>query len=301
MTTDVMTIEQGPAPLTKSELLSQVRVIQDVMGSVMKKDEHFGTVPGCGNKPTLLKPGAEKLMHAFHLAADPDVLPMFVGDDDKVGYRVTCRLNSIHTGRFIGAGVGECSSEETKYKWRKAVCDQEFQQADEERRQEKFGSDGKTTKQVRTNPHDLSNTILKMAKKRALVDAVLTALAASDIFTQDVEEAGQHPIGEAQPNPSPTGLPSEHTWHVGLLVKFEVKEGTTGKKPWKRHICTFELENGSTFEIGCLHLPEGWDEEILNQYQQSNDLLMFQWFLNHRKYKELSALAPHQPEQEMSA
>ena len=32
------------------------------------------------------------------------------------------------------------------------------------------------------------NTVLKMAKKRALVDAVLTATAASDIFTQDLED-----------------------------------------------------------------------------------------------------------------
>ena len=38
------------------------------------------------------------------------------------------------------------------------------------------------------NPADHYNTVLKMAKKRALVDAVLTATAASDIFTQDLED-----------------------------------------------------------------------------------------------------------------
>ncbi len=38
------------------------------------------------------------------------------------------------------------------------------------------------------NPADDYNTVLKMAKKRALVDAVLTATAASDIFTQDLED-----------------------------------------------------------------------------------------------------------------
>ena len=38
------------------------------------------------------------------------------------------------------------------------------------------------------NPADHYNTVLKMAKKRALVDAVLTSTAASDIFTQDLEE-----------------------------------------------------------------------------------------------------------------
>ena len=38
------------------------------------------------------------------------------------------------------------------------------------------------------NPADYYNTALKMAKKRAHVDAILTATAASDCFTQDVED-----------------------------------------------------------------------------------------------------------------
>ncbi|MCK5580885.1 MAG: hypothetical protein KAJ18_06390, partial [Candidatus Omnitrophica bacterium] len=38
------------------------------------------------------------------------------------------------------------------------------------------------------NPADYYNTVLKMGKKRAMVDAVLTVTAASDIFTQDIEE-----------------------------------------------------------------------------------------------------------------
>jgi len=35
---------------------------------------------------------------------------------------------------------------------------------------------------------DVYNVVLKQAKKRALVDAVLTATAASDHFTQDLED-----------------------------------------------------------------------------------------------------------------
>ena len=38
------------------------------------------------------------------------------------------------------------------------------------------------------NPADNYNTVRKMGKKRALVDAVLTCTAASDIFTQDLED-----------------------------------------------------------------------------------------------------------------
>jgi hypothetical protein len=41
------------------------------------------------------------------------------------------------------------------------------------------------------NPADYYNTCLKMAKKRAHVDAILTVTAASDIFTQDLEDMGE--------------------------------------------------------------------------------------------------------------
>lgn len=56
------------------------------------------------------------------------------------------------------------------------------------------------------NPADYYNTCLKMAKKRALVDAILTATAASDIFTQDVEdmdiELPQQQGGQRQETPT---------------------------------------------------------------------------------------------------
>jgi hypothetical protein len=35
---------------------------------------------------------------------------------------------------------------------------------------------------------DVYNTVLKMAKKRAQVDATLTAVGASDLLTQDLED-----------------------------------------------------------------------------------------------------------------
>ena len=38
------------------------------------------------------------------------------------------------------------------------------------------------------NPSDSYNTVLKMAKKRAMVDGVITTTACSDIFDQDIDE-----------------------------------------------------------------------------------------------------------------
>ena len=52
------------------------------------------------------------------------------------------------------------------------------------------GQGGSTyqSKQVRTVPDDLGNTVLKMAKKRAQIDMTLTALGVSDLFNQDIED-----------------------------------------------------------------------------------------------------------------
>ena len=190
---------------TVAEVRANVNLIQDVMKSVMKKDVHYGTVPGCGNKPTLLKPGAEKIMATFKLSADPQIDDL--STSDSIRYRITVRLATFE-GVFVGSGIGECSSDEEKYKWRRAVG-KEFEETPEDRKRKKWrkgynGGDERQEEQIRTNPADLANTILKMAKKRGLVDAVLTSTAASDIFNQDIEDLPEELIGEEK---KPSGKP----------------------------------------------------------------------------------------------
>ncbi len=165
-------------------IVKRVEAIQQVMKAVMKEGVHFGKVPGCGDKPTLLKPGAEKLLETFRIAADLAVEDL--SSADAFRYRVTAKGISPG-GEFLGAGVGEASSDEDKYHWRKAVSDAEFEAVDPDRRRIKYASNY-TTKQVRTNPADLANTVLKISKKRALVDMALTVTGASDMLTQDIED-----------------------------------------------------------------------------------------------------------------
>ena len=43
----------------------QVQAIQEVMKEVMKKDEHYGSIPGCGQKQVLFQSGAQKLNMIF--------------------------------------------------------------------------------------------------------------------------------------------------------------------------------------------------------------------------------------------
>lgn len=177
----------GERSLTAVDIRAQVNLIQDVMRAVMMDGTHYGKIPGT-QSVSLFKPGAEKLMATFRLSSDIDVDDL--GQNGEVHYRIKYKILSSD-GRLLGVGVGECSSQEEKYAWRRPICKEEFEDTAENMRRVKYKSwQGRTEKQqqVRTNPADVRNTILKMAKKRAMVDAVLTVTAASDIFTQDIED-----------------------------------------------------------------------------------------------------------------
>ena len=179
----------GQRALSAADIRAQVNLIQEVMKSVMQgpskehpEGVHYGILPG-SNKPSLYKPGAEKLATTFRIAVNPEVEDLSTETEKR--YRV--RAVGTSNGVFVGAGIGEASTNETKYRWRKVTSHAEFEAtAPNERKIKYYGNE--KTEQVWTNPSDLANTVLKMAKKRALVDLILTATAASDIFTQDIED-----------------------------------------------------------------------------------------------------------------
>lgn len=176
--------------LTATDIRKQVNLIQEVLKNVMKKDVHYGLVPGCGDKPTLLKPGAEKLMMTFRLSAEYEELPGSSESDTQVLYKINCKLTHIPSGLVIGNGRGTCSSKEKKYRTRAVYANRA---TDEEKAIGKLETrntrTGKTEVYViPQDPWDVQNTIYKMACKRALIAAVLNATAASDIFAQDIEE-----------------------------------------------------------------------------------------------------------------
>jgi hypothetical protein len=212
-------IEHELVPQTAVQVRAQVTAIQEVLHAVMKKDVHYGIIPGT-KKPTLYKAGAEILLTTFRIAVDPEIEDL--STDDEIRYRVKLRgianaemrLGNL-SGHVVGAGVGECSTDEEKYKWRACHGDHEWADTAEDRRRIKWGSkwgqnQGERvetqTRQIRTNPADLANTVLKMAKKRAQIDLCLTALSASDVFDQDLEDLApentQGPISDkAQSSP----------------------------------------------------------------------------------------------------
>jgi hypothetical protein len=181
---------EAQLPQTAANIRAQVNLIQEVMKAVMKEGTHYGTIPGTP-KPSLWKPGAEVLGVTFHIASSYRVEDLSA--PDCVRYRVACVGTHQATGVVMGEGMGECSSMEEKYKWRKASSRREFDATPEDRRRVKYGYNKAERReyeiqQVRAESADQANTILKMACKRAQVAMTLNVAAASDIFTQDIED-----------------------------------------------------------------------------------------------------------------
>jgi hypothetical protein len=177
--------------LSSSDVVARMTRILEIQQAVMKEGVHYGKIPGTP-KPTLYKPGAEKLLVAFQIAASPCHI-----DDlstcDEAKFRVRVQAVSQVSGVVLGEAMGECSSNEEKYRWRKPVCDEEWDETPEDLRRAKWmkGRDGAKPyriKQIRTAPADVSNTILQMASKRALIPVTRLVLACSDIFDQDLED-----------------------------------------------------------------------------------------------------------------
>lgn len=197
MTTALQTVPSQGIQEWKSptQIKARIQAIQQLMETALKKDTDYGVIPGMpkGTKPSLWKPGSEQILAMFQIAVEPIVEDL--STDDCFRYRVTARLTNSLTGEFIGAGIGEASTNETKYKWRRTYSKAEFEATPTDRRRMKYGQRHDGGKwidfeemQVRQEPADLANTILKMAKKRAQIDATLTVTGASSMFEQDLED-----------------------------------------------------------------------------------------------------------------
>ena len=131
--------------------------LQSFIKDQMVEGEDYGRIPGCP-KPSLFKPGAEKLLEIYGYAVSEILVPNRIEDWEKgfFHYEMKAIATSKRSGQIIGTGIGSCNTREKKF--------------------------------VTQDPYSLVNTIEKMAKKRAVVDLALLVTRSSGIFTQDVED-----------------------------------------------------------------------------------------------------------------
>lgn len=142
--------------ITMNEARERINMLQSFVKEMMIPKVDYGFIPNC-DKPALFKSGAEKLCDIFGFSKQIEILNR-VEDWEKglFHYEVKTILINKRTGMIEAEGIGSCNSKERKY--------------------------------IKQDSYSIINTILKMAKKRAFVDAVLSATRSSGIFTQDIED-----------------------------------------------------------------------------------------------------------------
>lgn len=169
------------------------------------------------NKPSLLKPGAEKLGNLFGFSPKFDCVDKVMNwtgagnPDNEPFFYFEYRCNLYKNGEFIASCDGSCNSWEKKYRYRRGEllcpecgkptikrskydnggfycfakiggCGAKFQANDKRITEQRIGDvkNFDTAEQV--------NTFQKMAQKRAFIGAIVIACNLSEYFTQDIED-----------------------------------------------------------------------------------------------------------------
>jgi len=198
-------------------VLERYAMVVQFIRSALQHGIDFGVIPGCGDRPTLLLPGAQKIASLFRFATrlhlDKEVEDWTGGDHNGEPffmYRHRCEVFS-QDGLLVATGFGSCNSWEKKYRWRESKrrcprcegeairkssrpgegfycwskiggCGAKFAENDPAIASQRVG--------LEPNPEifDSSNTLLKMSAKRAYVCGILYAAGIAEFFSQDLED-----------------------------------------------------------------------------------------------------------------
>lgn len=195
-------------PTSIEELKAHVKAVDDAKREVMDEGRDYMTIPGT-KKPSLLKPGGEKLLKLYNLGARFEILEEVQDHGREWEYRTTewferkkitvkkpaygfyfykvrCELFHIPTGTMVGDGIATCSSNE--------------------------------------RPNQPANTIIKMAQKSAMLGAVLINCNASDLFTQDLEDLSQQGSSQGHSQGS-GGVKEASDKQIGFIKKLIKDKG----------------------------------------------------------------------------
>lgn len=283
--------------MTIEQAVGRYRQMVEFVSKALVDGTDYGKIPGTGDKakPTLLKPGAEKLCTFFGLRKVPELLSK---EEDWTGERhggepffyYVYRYNLYRGDVLIAAADGSCNSWEKKYRWRhgdrvcplcqkptifrskpekgggwfcwssKGGCGAQFRADDPSIADQKVG------RVPNADPADVVNTIQKMAQKRALIAATLLACNASDYFTQDLldeEDHGEVVEGEPvrqQPAPPPPSKPATTPGvrlrdYLGKRDDLMARDGLAKKGELLSHVIAAGVAKGYSDDV------TGWTDE----------------------------------------
>lgn len=185
-------------PAEAAELDEQLRTC---MRAVLKPEVDFGVIPGMGNKPSLFKPGAQKLIQWFGFGFTNDEVkterddpehPSGIADKARrIGVTYRCTVyKELADGRRVTVATCEAYA---GYDEDKFYVPLEKAQAKAEENERMWArKDNRAPRPEKwekaTEYRAPWNSVVKMCEKRSLVGAAIDATAAAGLFTQDLED-----------------------------------------------------------------------------------------------------------------
>lgn len=279
-------------------VLKRIASIEDLMKRAMRPTIDYGTIPGTNSKPTLLKPGAEKLCVMFRFAPEYKTDKTFHADG-HLTVECTCRILDLG-GAFLGEASAMCSTRESKYAYRKAerVCPQCGKPSVIKGKAEFGGgwlcwkkkngcgakfNDGdptiETQKTDRVPNEDIAdsyNTVLRIAEKRALIGAVRLVTGSSALFDEEIPGTGgnerdadhHEPSGNGQQQEAPPQQQSKSSLTIGTSKRRDAWIESITK--W---VATHRLDSGKVREaygvVGFDDVPVARAQELVDRLKSN--------------------------------
>lgn len=228
------------------EVLDNLAKVEDLMKRAMHKGTDYGVIPGTErkdkdgkdiSKPTLLKPGAEKLGKLFRLAPKFETAKTF-SPDGHLMVESTCSLYDINDN-YMGQAARICTTRESKYRYRGGarLCPEcskpNIRKSNKPPRNnpnaepgfycwQKTGGCGANfdaddtritsqSEQKVENPDlaDSYNTVIAIAEKRAYVAAMRIVTSSSSLFDEEIPGVTENEPESPAPPPRKPEPPKE--------------------------------------------------------------------------------------------
>jgi len=153
-----------------ARIRGEIALSDALVQNVLEPGIDYGIHPGTRSQ-ALKDPGANTIINAFNCYPKAEVLFREVSND-RIAYVIDIALISREDGLAKSTGTGAASTKETRYGYRWVSDPEEF--GFDRESLKKRTDRGNTTYRI-DNPDwsELENTILKMARKRAEVDAAM--------------------------------------------------------------------------------------------------------------------------------
>ncbi|MFC4402372.1 hypothetical protein [Gracilibacillus xinjiangensis] len=224
--------------VSSTESQRRINELQKFVDDVMVKGIDYGLVDGF-SKPTLLKPGAEKLCDVFGFSKTADIISRIEKWEDGIfAYEVKVTLIQKDNNIAEAEGLGTCNSKEATFHHQ--------------------------------DPYTIVNTVLKMAKKRALIDAVLSATRSSGIFTQDIEDFPRQQIHQPDDEfVTKRQLQKIHQLAKEMKIRSDVATEMLQMKFNVNHSTKLTKQQASNFIKDLLALKDAFDADAGIQTQNN--------------------------------